>query len=463
MTEIDTMRAVSDRSYDERTRRLAGELRAARSPRLAKRTSNLFRPRAPARSGLDVRDFAGVLSVDPERRTADVQGMTTYEALSDATLRHGLMPLVVPELKTITIGGAVAGLGIESSSFRNGMPHESVLEMDVLTGTGEVVPATPDNEHAALFRGIPNSYGTLGYVLRLTIELESVAPYVRLRHVRHRNADAYFAEVTEVCGSRRWQSESVDFVDGAVFGPDELYLTLGTFEHRPVGTSDYTGSHVFYRSIRDRAEDALTVHDYLWRWDTDWFWCSRVFGVQHPAVRALVPKQYLRSDTYWRLIDLDRRLGLSRRLDSLRGRRSEAVIQDVQIPVDRAAEFLAFFRERIGIWPVWMCPVRQRDRAARWPLYELDPEVTYVNFGFWSSVRLGPGEGDGSRNRLIEEKVEDLGGRKSLYSTSFYREDEFWRLYNGEAYRALKHAYDPEGRFLDLYEKCVRSDKAVRR
>ena len=52
--------------------------------------------------------------------------MTTYEDLVDATLAHGLMPLVVPQLKTITLGGAVAGLGIESTSFRHGLPHESV-------------------------------------------------------------------------------------------------------------------------------------------------------------------------------------------------------------------------------------------------------------------------------------------------------------------------------------------------
>ena len=42
------------------------------------------------------------------------------------------MPLVVPQLKTITLGGAVTGLGIESTSFRHGLPHESVREMDVL-------------------------------------------------------------------------------------------------------------------------------------------------------------------------------------------------------------------------------------------------------------------------------------------------------------------------------------------
>ncbi|MGH3447155.1 MAG: FAD-binding protein, partial [Nocardioidaceae bacterium] len=93
--------------------------------RLAKPTSNLFRPRSgQPTSGLDVSSLTGVISVDADAPTADVQGMCTYETLVAATLPHGLMPLVVPQLKTITLGGAVTGLGIESSSFHNGLPHE---------------------------------------------------------------------------------------------------------------------------------------------------------------------------------------------------------------------------------------------------------------------------------------------------------------------------------------------------
>ncbi len=151
--------------------------------RLGKPSSNLFRFGAPPPT-LDASGLSGVIAVDPVARTADVAGMTTYEDLVDATLPYGLMPLVVPQLKTITLGGAATGLGIESSSFRNGMPHESVVEMDVLTGDGRIVTATATNEFADLFHGFPNSYGTLGYALRLRIELEPVAPYVHLRHVR---------------------------------------------------------------------------------------------------------------------------------------------------------------------------------------------------------------------------------------------------------------------------------------
>ncbi|PRC44208.1 FAD-linked oxidase, partial [Mycobacterium sp. ITM-2017-0098] len=149
--------------------------------RLAKPTSNLFRVRAKSSApGLDTSGLTGVISVDPDARTAEVAGMCTYEDLVAATLPYGLSPLVVPQLKTITLGGAVTGLGIESASFRNGLPHESVLEMDILTGAGEVVRASPD-QHADLFAAFPNSYGTLGYSVRLKIELESVKPFVALR------------------------------------------------------------------------------------------------------------------------------------------------------------------------------------------------------------------------------------------------------------------------------------------
>jgi FAD/FMN-containing dehydrogenase len=103
-----------------------------------------------------------------------------------------------------------------------------------------------------------------------------------------------------------------------------------------------------------------------------------------------------------------------------------------------------------------MCPLRLRERETPWTLYPLDPETIYVNFGFWGMVERRPGEREGDRNRLVERLVAELGGRKSLYSTSFYEEREFRATYGGEAYEALKEQYDPGHRLPDLYEKCVR-------
>ncbi len=434
--------------------------------RLAKRTSNLFRARTiSAGAGLDVSGLEGVLEVDPVGHTADVQGMCTYERLVDATLAYGLMPLVVPQLKTITLGGAVTGLGIESTSFRNGLPHESVSELDVLTGHGEIVTASP-TEHADLFAAFPNSYGSLGYAVRLRIELEPVQPFVALRHLRFGSLDELVAAVESVCATGEESGEPVDFVDGVMFAPDESYLTLGGWaaDARSVGfigPSDYTDEHIYYRSIRERSRDLLTVHDYLWRWDTDWFWCSGAFGAQHPVVRRLWPARYRRSDVYHRLVSLENRWGAMAKLDRMRGRPArERVVQDVEIPVERTADFLRWFADQVGMAPVWLCPLRLRElsgpgSAREWPLYPLRAAQLYVNVGFWGTVPIAVGHADGDVNRAIEDAVARAGGHKSLYSDAYYDEATFNSIYGAETYQKVKDAYDPDHRLTGLYQKAV--------
>jgi FAD/FMN-containing dehydrogenase len=261
-----------------------------------------------------------------------------------------------------------------------------------------------------------------------------------------------------------------DFVDGTMFGLSEMYLTVGAFSDVAPWQSDYTRDRIYYQSIHGPKEDFLTISDYLWRWDTDWFWCSRAFGVQHPLVRRAWPRRYRRSDVYRKVVAFYQRHGLGGAVTSVRGQPPrEAVIQDVEIPVERGAEFLRFFADRVGMSPVWMCPLRLRGTGPAgqptgaprpeppWPLYPLRPGQVYVNFGFWGTVPLPPGAADGYHNRLVEDEVTALGGQKGLYSTSFYSEEEFWEHYNGEEYGRLKQEYDGAGRLASLYEKCVRA------
>ncbi len=232
------LRPVGDERHRAATARLLDDLEAlpADAPvRLGKRTSNLFRQRATDSARLDVSDLNHVVDLDPVSRTARVQGMTTYEDLVAATLPHGLMPLVVPQLRTITLGGAVTGLGIEASSFRSGLPHESVLEAEILTGDGEIVVARAEGDHADLFRTFPNSYGSLGYALSLTIELEPVNPFVALHHERFESLTEAQDAIGEIMRSRAWDGEPVDFLDGVVFSRDEIYLTLGRWADSVVG------------------------------------------------------------------------------------------------------------------------------------------------------------------------------------------------------------------------------------
>ena len=84
-------------------------------------------------------------------------------------------------------------------------------------------------------------------------------------------------------------------------------------------------------------------------------------------------------------------------IERLRGLpEQEHVIQDIEVPIERATDFFDFFVREVPILPFWLCPLRQRDARARWDLYSLDPEALYVNFGFWSTVPLAEGQPDGT-------------------------------------------------------------------
>jgi FAD/FMN-containing dehydrogenase len=414
---------------------------------LAKDTSNLFRDRAAGqRRRLDVRGFNQVLRID--EGALEAEGMIPYEALTSACLARGVMPAVVPQLKTITLGGAVAGVGIESSSHRHGLVHDTMLELDVLLGDGRVVSCSADNAHADLFFGFPNSYGTLGYALRVKARTIPVKPYVRLSHLPFTDAEAYFSEL-----EKHLNAGEADFVDGTVFSPQQMFITLGRFADSAPYTSDYTYENIYYRSIAGKREDYLTIHDYLWRWDTDWFWCSKNVLAQNGFFRKFVfGKERLGSKTYTKIMRWNSRVGVTKKLERVLGLHSESVIQDVDIPIARAAEFLDFYAREIALWPQWVCPIGVRDE--RFTLYPVR-RGWYVNFGFWDVKRTREAHPPGHFNRRIEEKVSELGGIKSLYSDSYFAEADFDRRYGGAAYAALKKKYDPAGAFPRLYDKCV--------
>jgi FAD/FMN-containing dehydrogenase len=307
-------------------------------------------------------------------------------------------------------------------------------------------------QHADLFATFPNSYGSLGYAVRVQIALDPVHPYVALRHVRFSRVNELVAAVEQIARDDQWEGEPVAFVDGVVFDAGECYLTLGSWTDTGPG-SDYTRDQIYYRSIRQCSEDRLSVRDYLWRWDTDWFWCSSAFGLENRLVRRVWPRRYRRSDVYHRIVAFENRHGYAAALDRRRGRPPrERVVQDVEVPLECTGEFLDWFTGHVGMSPVWLCPLRaQHD----WPLYALEPGRIYVNVGFWGSVPITPGRCDGDVNRAVEDVVGRLGGHKSLYSDVYYEPDQFEALYGGHTLRTVRARYDPQERLASLYDKVV--------
>jgi FAD/FMN-containing dehydrogenase len=418
---------------------------------IEKDVSNLFRHRSEKKKKFDMRKFKHVLSIDVEAGVAVVEGLITYADLVTATLHHNALPTVVPELKTITVGGALTGIGIESSSFRYGLVHETVTEFDVLLASGEIVTCRSDNEYRDLFFAFPNSYGTLGYALRIVLKIVPCEKYVELKHQHFNQPRPYFEKLEKICLENH-RSGHYDFIEGVAFNRRDLVISTGSFIDSAPYTHNYKKMHVYYKSIANRQQDFLTAEDYIWRWDTDWFWCSKVFGVQNPLIRMLVSKRLLNSKTYRKIMHRANQNRIIKWCVERFTGSSESVIQDVAIPIENAYRFFNFFVENITLRPFWMCPTMSYGDE-NYTLFDVEPNKLYINFGFWGVM---PSDKEpGYYNRLIEEKVVELGGLKSLYSSSYYTEQEFWNIFNREKYSALKAKYDPQGKFLDLYSKVV--------
>jgi len=128
------------------------------------------------------------------------------------------------------------------------------------------------------------------------------------------------------------------------------------------------------------------------------------------------------------------------------GHSKQYIIQDVAIPYESADEFVTWLHEHFGLYPLWLCPLRQRGKSADSP-YGLHAENVganqpeyMMNFGVW-----GPGPSNRrdfvALNRKLELKVQQLKGKKWLYAHAYYTEEEFWSIYNGKEYHALREKY----------------------
>ncbi len=444
-------------TFAARKDRLAGQLAGGGGEiGLRKRTSsNLFRyaPRAKAGRTLDLSGFDHVLQVDRQARTLEAEGLATFEAIVDHTLPHGLAPLVTPELKHITIGGATVGIGIESNCFRHGFVHDGLIEAEVVLADGRIVTCTAVNEHADLFGALPNSYGTLGYILRARLKLMPAAPYVHLHTSAYSDLDAYL-EAMRAATERAGMGNEVDFVEGLIYGSDRQYLTLSRFADTVPRVDDILRRNVFYKLVSRESDVYLTTKDYLFRYDPEWFW-NLPETPAYDLFRRHAPEAFRNSGFYKRYTVFKH--GLVSALPWRRDDDVEPLIQDWEVPWEQAAALTRFAMSAVDLAgkPWIVTPIRTRGTPT---LYPVRPDTLYYNFGCYCQVKKRPDKGNYYYTKIIDRTCFDLGGIKMLYSSTFLPESEFNRIYNGAAYAALKKKYDPTGALPTLYQKCVTSE-----
>src|SRR3989344_1944465 len=130
---------------------------------------------------IDVSTLDHVVNINIEEQYVLAEPNVPMDQLVEETLRHGLIPPVVPEFPGITVGGAVQGGAEESSSFKYGLVHDCCLEYEMILGNGEKIIASPEI-NPDLFWGTAASYGSLGIITLIKLRLIPAKNFVQLTY-----------------------------------------------------------------------------------------------------------------------------------------------------------------------------------------------------------------------------------------------------------------------------------------
>lgn len=392
---------------------------------------------------IDISSLRRILEIDVAGRRCVAEPGVTFAELARETLAHGLLPAVVPELEGITLGGAVSGCAIESTSHRVGGFHDTCLEYEILSASGERITCSPERD-PLLFEMIHGSYGTLGILTKLTFRLVPAHPFVRMEYRRFTDFAAFREAFLDACRG----PQQAEYVDAIVHGPGSFVLCLGEGVPRAPYVSSYRWLEVYYKSTRDRTEDYLTTFDYCFRYDTDCHWLTRAVPLltTRPA-RFALGKMVLGSTNLIRW---------SERLENvLRLKRRPDVVCDVFIPARRLDDFWSWYAAEMSFFPLWVIPYRV-PRPYPW----LSPEHAarmaddlLIDCAIYGMPNSDP---DVDYSELLERKVFELDGVKTLISRNHYSEERFWQIYNRPNHEAVKERLDPTGALGDLYRKCHR-------
>ena len=397
---------------------------------------------------VDVRSLHHILSMDHERRTALVEPNVPMDALVREVMRAGLLPSVVMEFPGITVGGGFLGTAGESSSFKHGFFDRTVLSAEVVLADGTLIIASA-TENEELFEGLRGSFGTLGVLTMVKIQLIPLQPMVEVTyHPIHSFEDAMAKLRSQT------QDQQNDYVDGILFSKSLGVVVAGKListsssSELPVRRFVKPWNEWFWVHAKGLAhkgtirKELVPVEDYLFRYDRGAFWMG-MYAYKHFMLPFIWLTRFL-LDYFMHTRVMYHALHAS-------GYTDRYIIQDIAFPAENAVPFVEYVDQTFGIYPLWLCPLRKDGRSSMGhprpyegakasqsePVYNGE----HINVGVWGPYPSNEAEYTRA-NRDIEAKMCELGGLKWLYSRVFYTEDEWWRVYDKQKYDALRSKFN---------------------
>ena len=152
---------------------------------------------------LAMKSMNRILDVDREKATVNVEGGVVWRDLTHHLKRFGLVPPVLTNNLGVTVGGTLSIAGIGVASFRYGTQGDNVIELDVVTGAGELVTCGPDRE-PDLFWSVIAGLGQVGIITRARLALRRAKPMTRTYYLLYDDLRVFMEDARKSMDSGKW-------------------------------------------------------------------------------------------------------------------------------------------------------------------------------------------------------------------------------------------------------------------
>ena len=119
------------------------------------------------------------------------------------TVPAGLTPPVLTDYTRLTVAGTLSVGGISGRSYMHGAQVDNVLELQVVTGEGELVTCS-ESENRDLFEAVLAGLGLCAVIVRATIRLIPAGERARTLRLFYPDAPAMLADLRFLTGAERF-------------------------------------------------------------------------------------------------------------------------------------------------------------------------------------------------------------------------------------------------------------------
>lgn len=131
------------------------------------------------------------------------QGGALWGKVVDSLHGTRLLPAVLVDVAEVTVGGTLSAGGIGTTSHRHGMQVGQVEQLEVVTGTGEIVLCSRAR-NADLFDAVRGGQGQFGVITDAWIRLRKTRERTRMYELGYRDVDRLVRDLGRVLDEDRF-------------------------------------------------------------------------------------------------------------------------------------------------------------------------------------------------------------------------------------------------------------------